>query len=157
MAALNSEKDQELAADTDILQSLMLSASHLARRALMDILAAFDLTVPQYYALVVIQRAEAGCTMSELAEQTHQVAATMTGIVRRLAERGLVERRADSADRRCRTVDLTQAGAALMEQIDSLRREHNQAIMAQFSAGERQDLIVLMDRYLAALETLTAR
>ena len=56
-----------LQADADALQHVMLQASQLARRNLMDILSTFNLTVPQYMALGVIRRTEGGCTMSALA------------------------------------------------------------------------------------------
>lgn len=143
-----------LQADADALQHVMLQASQLARRNLMDILSTFNLTVPQYMALGVIRRTEGGCTMSALAEATHQVSATMTGIIDRLGERGLVERREDSADRRSRRVYLTESGANLLTAIDEQRQAHMLDILGHFSPEERQNLIRLMEQYLLVLQTL---
>ncbi|MBN2471482.1 MAG: MarR family transcriptional regulator [Anaerolineae bacterium] len=145
-----------LKADARALHQVMMQASLLARRGLMDTLSAFELTVPQYYALLVACRAEGGCTMSALAEATHQVSATMTGIIDRLAERGLVERREDPADRRARRVYITADGAGLMAEIAGQQDAQNLHILARFSPAERQHLIALMGKYLLALETITA-
>ncbi|GAB4572388.1 MAG: MarR family transcriptional regulator [Anaerolineae bacterium] len=142
---------QALAAE---LQQVMLQASSLARRHLMDVLTDFNLTVPQYYALVVVRRSAEGCSMSDLAEATHQVPATMTGIVERLAERGLVARRRDAADRRSRRVFLTDAGERLLAEIDHIRHTHMAAVLEQFPPDDRQALLGLMTRYLHALEAV---
>lgn len=143
-----------LRTDADALQHLMMQVSQLARRNLANTISASNLTVPQYFALAVVQRTVDGCTMSALAEATHQVSATMTGIIDRLGERGLVERRADTNDRRSRRVFLTPLGTQLMDAIDQQRQTQMQYVLGQFSPEERQFLISLMDKYLIALQTM---
>ena len=78
----------------------------------------------------------------------------MTGIIDRLGERGLVERREDSADRRSRRVYLTESGANLLTAIDEQRQAHMLDILGHFSPEERQNLIRLMEQYLLVLQTL---
>jgi hypothetical protein len=56
--------------------------------------------------------------MSSLAEATHQVAATMTGVVDRLAERDLVERQADPAT----GAPASRAPAGGQAALDQVRR-----------------------------------
>ncbi len=145
-----------LQADAEALQHVMMQASLLARRRLMTTLTTSGLTVAQYYTLRAVCRAEGGSSMSALAEATHQVSATMTGIIDRLAERGLVERREDPEDRRSRRVYLTEAGGQLMAAIARQQAAHHLHIMELFSAAERQHLLALMEKYVLALETLAA-
>lgn len=142
-----------LRADADTLQHLMMQASQLARRHLADIISASNLTVPQYFALSVVRRTPEGCTMTALADATHQVSATMTGIIDRLGDRGLVERRADPNDRRSRRVYLTTQGGTLMDTIDQQRQAQMLFVLDTFSPEERQFLISLMDKYLQAMHS----
>ncbi len=130
------------------MQQITMRMSWASRRRLAHELETYGLTVPQYMALRAIQRGPHNCTMTQLAEASHQVTATMTGIVDRLAERGLVERVRDPKDRRALHVLLTTHGQALMEEIDALQRTRLERIFAEFSPAERQQVLRLMEKYL---------
>ncbi|MFG1707392.1 MarR family winged helix-turn-helix transcriptional regulator [Nonomuraea sp. M3C6] len=54
---------------------------------------------------------------------------TVTGIVDRLVAQGLVSRHEDPQDRRVRRVELTPAGAALVEEINNAGFTHYRRIM----------------------------
>lgn len=58
-----------------------------------------------------------GMTFRELGERTLITKGTLTGVVDRLEERGLVKRVAQTDDRRCTLVQLTEAGQHKFEQI----------------------------------------
>lgn len=143
-------------AEADALRGLMLQLSQMHRRQLAATLSACGLTLPQYSVLKALGRADParGCTMTELAEATHQVAATMTGIIDRLAERELVERRQDSDDRRAWRVLLTGPGASLMESVEDQQRARTAALLASFSVDDRGALLRLLGHYLDAMQRL---
>jgi DNA-binding MarR family transcriptional regulator len=130
------------------LQQITMRMSWASRRRLAHELEAHGLTVPQYMTLRSIQHSPPGSTMTQLAEASHQVTATMTGIIDRLAERGLVERVRDAHDRRAMHILLTGQGRSLMEQIDVQQRARLVRIFAEFSPSERQQILNLMGRYL---------
>jgi DNA-binding MarR family transcriptional regulator len=89
----------------------------LRRRFARD-LARQGLTFPQFMALCSLDHAEGRASrMGDLAAATHQSAASMTGIVDRLLEQGVVERRPDPADRRSVLVALTDEGVHLLERV----------------------------------------
>jgi DNA-binding MarR family transcriptional regulator len=90
--------------------------------------------------------------MSQLAESSHQVSATMTGIVDRLVERGLVARERDPQDRRTLRVDLTLAGRELLEQVRYHKRTWLLQFLEELSPGERRTMIEMAGRYLAIVE-----
>lgn len=147
--------DPALQADVQAMQQITFRLSWASRRRLAQELEHFHLTVPQFTALRALQRRcdeqeLPGCSMSELAEASHQVSATMTGIVDRLTERGLVERQRSASDRRSLRVVLTGQGLALLDQIDQLQRQRMQASLSSLSAQERQQILRLMERYLEA-------
>ncbi len=90
--------------------------------------------------------------MSELAESSHQVSATMTGIVDRLLDRGLVVRERDPNDRRTLRVGLTPAGKELLERVQQRKRAWMLQFLETLTPDERRLMIDMAQRYLAVLE-----
>lgn len=89
-----------------------------------------------------------GMTQSEIAQQLSVQGATMTDMLQRMEESGLVSRRRDLDDNRLVRVYLTAAGHEkerfIMEQFLKLEA----AIFAGFSESERAVLHQLLDRSL---------
>src|SRR5919198_1132487 len=71
--------------------------------------AGFDLTPVQYAALATI-KANPGLDQVTLAGLIAYDRTTITGVVDRLVQKGLAERRASSRDRRARELEITEAG-----------------------------------------------
>ena len=145
--------DEALLADVEDMEQIALRLSCASRRQLARELNAYHLTVPQYLTLIAVNRHGESCTMSELAEAAHQVSATMTGIIDRLVERELVERRRDPSDRRALRVSLTLQGTQLLTTIAQQKRAQLLHILETFSPHDRREMVRLMQRYLEA--TLT--
>jgi len=146
------QMDSSLQADVETMDRLLLKLSLVARRRLAEVLNKYHLTIPQYIALRALQGADQGFTMTQLAEATYQVAATMTGIIDRLAERGLVQRSPDPSDRRVWRVALTPEGQTLLQEVDTHRRARIARSLEAVSGQERQFVLTLLARYLSAFE-----
>lgn len=149
---LDTVVDARLEEDVIRLGALFVRLSWLGRRRMEQELDAFGLTVPQYMALRCTVEHDQGCSMSQLADSSEQVPATMTGVVDRLAERGLVRRERDAYDRRTQRVVITAEGRDLLTQIAERKRAWISRFAEQFNAEERQKMIALAERYLSALE-----
>ena len=80
----------------------------------------FDLMPPHQMVLALLDEPR---PMGELARHMHCDNSNMTGIVDRLAERGLVERRPAEHDRRVKLVALTSEGEALSAELARRRAE----------------------------------
>ncbi|MBT3241267.1 MAG: MarR family transcriptional regulator [Chloroflexi bacterium] len=78
----------------------------------------YNLTLPQLVVLQALYQKKTPISMSELAEATLQVSATITGIIDRLEERGLVERQTDPEDKRSLKVALTKIGVSTLNKIE---------------------------------------
>ncbi len=150
---MQEKQANQLENDAATLEALNLRLSWVSRRRLQQDLEAFGLTVPQFMAMRCIQDSQQGCSMSELAESSHQVGATMTGIVGRLVDRGLVNRTRDPHDRRTLIVALTPAGSQLMNEISWAKRSRNMEVLSSLSPEERRALIETTQRYLEVMET----
>lgn len=81
-------------------------------------LSEFDLTAAQAQLLISIDP-ERPVAMSELASSLGCDASNVTGLVDRLEERGMLERRAASQDRRVKMIGVTTAGAKQRAKIAS--------------------------------------
>ena len=80
------------------------------------------LTIPQLVALQAIQRLQP-ITVGALARDIHLSAATVTGILRRIEKRGLVNRTRDDLDRRSVVIELTGDGTKLVAEAPSLLQD----------------------------------
>ena len=90
------------------------------RPRMLELWREFDLMPPQQMVLGLLHEPR---PMGELAHEMHCDSSNITGIVDRLSERGLVERRAAEGDRRVKLVALTGEGRALREELVRRRAE----------------------------------
>lgn len=81
--------------------------------------AQFGITRAQWAVLVRLDRSE-GLNQSELAEMLDLQPITLTRLLDKLCDGGLIERRPDPDDRRAKRLFLTSAARPLLEQLGSL-------------------------------------
>ena len=74
--------------------------------------------------------------MSRLAEGLDVSVASATGIVSRMEERGLVERRRDAKDRRVVMVELADGGTAALEEIEARGRDYFGRVLERLTKDE---------------------
>jgi DNA-binding MarR family transcriptional regulator len=113
-----------------------------------DRLTAFDLTPQQAHALHVLSELEE-TTMSTFAASLFCDASNATGLVDRLAARGIVERRPAPADRRAKVVRLTAAGRRLERKIDEMLKAEAPPAIAALSAADQRTLREILERAVA--------
>lgn len=104
-----------------------------------------DLTMTQWAALAKL--AETGpCSQNLLGRLTAMDAATVKGVVDRLARRGLVETRPDPEDGRLLVVVPTAAGHAAIARATPNALAITEETLAPLDDGERATLIALLNR-----------
>lgn len=101
---------------------------------------AHGMTRAQWMILVRLRRC-GGMTQRALAEILEVEPITVGRLVDRLAARGLVERRADPADRRVWRLHLTPAADPMLAEIDDMRRAFDAEVTAGLSPDHRQAVI----------------
>jgi MarR family transcriptional regulator, organic hydroperoxide resistance regulator len=100
------------------------------------------LSIPQFDLLSTLTERE-GTTQQELAERLYVTKGNVSGLVDRLVEAGLVERRATAGDRRSNALHLTAKGRALAGRGIAAQRDYVARTLGR-----------LPDRDLAELERL---
>jgi DNA-binding MarR family transcriptional regulator len=98
-----------------------------------------DLTVAQFSALTSLELSGA-LTPSELAETERVQPPTMTKLVAKLEDRGLVQRTPHPTDRRQVILSATEAGRAMLAQYERARDEWLSRRLAELSQEEREVL-----------------
>lgn len=130
----------------------MLQINWLGRRQFRSSLAQRGLTMPQFVVMAYLCHHRQGCAVHQIAEATQQERATMTGILDRLEQAGLVQRRRSESDRRRWIITLTKEGSDLLE--TTMRRKHNDLsdALVGFDLTELEQLQRLLGRLLTALQ-----
>jgi DNA-binding MarR family transcriptional regulator len=126
--------------------ALMHQLFHGSRRRFLTVASEFELSPPQVRALGVLDP-DRPVPMSELAAALHCDNSNVTGIVDRLEDRGLVERRSASHDRRVKMLAVTPRGAEVRERLAE-RLEQPPAPLANLSPEDQRTLRDIMRRAL---------
>jgi|SRR5579864_7960430 len=110
----------------------------------------YVVTPPQFGVLSLLEE-QKGITIGAIAQQRGVDAPTITGIVTRLEQNGLVERRHDRKDRRQIYVFLTAEGSDIMRYLPDVAIAFTERAMQEISREEQQDLIAKLQRIIANL------
>jgi DNA-binding MarR family transcriptional regulator len=135
---------------SDSLGFLITDVARMLRREFDARVRAIGVTRPQWRVLSFLNRSE-GINQGGLAELLEVEPISVGRMVDRLQEAGLVERRADPADRRAWRLFLTDRSRALIEELRPIAEATLDDTMAGFAPEERQTLIDYLERVRANL------
>lgn len=108
-------------------------------------LRTIGLSIPQFDVLSTLTEGE-GVTQQDLAERLYVTKGNVSGLLDRMEEAGLVERRAIPGDRRSRAVHLTPRGRDLAGRGLALQEAYVEATLGRLPEGD----IAELDRILRA-------
>ena len=111
--------------------------------------AGFDLTPVQYAALAAIN-ANSGIDQVTLAGLIAYDRTTITGVIDRLVEKGLADRRASSRDRRARVLQITDGGRRTLRAITPAVEAAQRIMLRGLTAKEAEELMRLLQKAIAA-------
>jgi DNA-binding MarR family transcriptional regulator len=110
------------------------------------------LTPPQFDIVATLGNT-AGMSFKELGEKTLITTGTLTGVVDRLEARGVVRRVGSDADRRSTRVELTEAGAALFDDVFPGVVARTKQVFDRLGESERLALEASLRRLREAFES----
>lgn len=128
----------------------LYNASRAVIRAYAPLLEPLGLTYPQYLVMLILWE-EKAASVKALGERLALDSGTLTPLLKRLEQRGLVTRRRDTADERVVRIELTAAGQKLRTKARSIPTQL--ACRTGFDLAEERDLarLVRLREELAAL------
>lgn len=113
----------------------------------------YVITPPQWGVLALLYD-EDGQTIGTLSQKRAIDAPTLTGIVRRLEQNGLVERVHGREDRRLVKVYLTAEGRDIMQFLPGAVRAFNKTMTEGLSEDEQHDLLAKLQKIIANLSAV---
>ncbi|TDC36999.1 MarR family transcriptional regulator [Micromonospora sp. 15K316] len=140
--------------DDLVLRRQVCFALYAASRAVTDvyrpILDAVGLTYPQYLVLLVLWEHDGDApTVSALGAELRLDSGTLSPLLKRLEEAGLVRRRRSTRDERRVEVELTDAGRALRRQVEDVPLR-----IARATGLSENELVALRDTLTQVTETV---
>ncbi len=115
---MNVDKNKNLKLDNQLCFPIYALARDIIA-AYRPLLEAIDLTYPQYLALLVLWEKQEQ-SVSQLGEHLDLDSGTLTPLLKRLEQKGLVNRRRSERDERIVLVSLTEAGTSLQSKAANI-------------------------------------
>ena len=114
-----------------------------------------DLTPRQLAVLMTVAQNE-GVSQTGIVDATGIDRSTLADVVRRLAERGLLQRRRTREDARAYAVKLTNEGRRVLHSAGPLARRVDTRVLNTLSSGRREEFMASLITIVNALEAMTA-
>lgn len=124
--------------------------SQLLGRRFQERLESYKLT-PFHWVVLCCLWQEDGQATSSIGDRLQQVGGTLTGVLDRMSERGLIRRERDTQDRRIWRIWLTDAGRQLEEILPPIAVEIREVALQGISYSEREQFSGIVDRIIANL------
>ncbi|KPC61938.1 MarR family winged helix-turn-helix transcriptional regulator [Streptomyces chattanoogensis] len=117
------------------------------------VLKPVGLTVPQYAALLFLSE-RPGISAAGLARACRVTPPTMNTVLKKLQERGLIERTPHEWHKNVLEIRLTEEGKAVMADADARAIRVERALAEEFTEEERASIIALLGRCVDLLESV---
>ena len=101
---------------------------------------------PSDAGILRLLRHSEGISQQSLAQKLNVHASRLVALIDGLETRGLVVREPNATDRRLYSLKLTSKGGEVLRSIGELAREHNKLMCAGLSAGECEQLELLLQK-----------
>jgi DNA-binding MarR family transcriptional regulator len=111
------------------------------RRRLRD---SFHVTLPRFDLMAQLDRTPKGMTLGELSQRMMVSNGNVTGLVERLVEQGLVDRRPSARDRRAQIVSLTSEGRRVFRAMARANGSWIGEMFADLSGSDIEALLRLL-------------
>lgn len=137
------------------LSSGLLSAGRQWQRLADGTLGSYGISTACTMPLLMIGRSGGGIRQVTLAQQLNMEGPSLVRLLDKLCGSGLVRRESDSSDRRANLLWLTEAGAALVEELEARLIELRQDVFGELSMDELQAVVKVWGLLAAAADRVT--
>lgn len=136
---------QSLHAQADIVERLLREISLVIMKKGRDILADFEITPPQFHALLALKE-NGELTMGELCQAMYLACSTVTDLTERMQRHGYVSRTKDPKDRRVIKVRLEDRGREVIERVLQERRRYLRSLLQGIDEKNLNEMVNVLKR-----------
>lgn len=149
--------DQKTGPDTNVqLVDNLLSASQKLRTLLQLHYAEFGLNEVRYTVLNFIhQTKEDGCSQAELADKLQQSESSVSTLIERMRNSGLIYPLRSKQDRRKRILVLTEHGRELMEKVETCHTDRMRHLLLKLKLHNEEQLKISMQDLVNKIDTIS--
>lgn len=130
--------------DNGVGYSIIVIAGKLKNK-FYQLLSAYNIT-PEQWIILTRLRDKDGKTQKQLALETFKDEANIARILRKMEDKGYLERRSNDKDKRISLVYITQEGVQLFDQLIPLVNKHQEGTVKKLSKDEISTLINLLEK-----------
>jgi DNA-binding MarR family transcriptional regulator len=130
------------------LRDTLVQVSFTLMAALTEVAGEHDLSLTQLRVLGILRDREP--TMADLATFTGLERSTVSGLIDRASQRGLVVRVADPVDGRSVRVSLTEQARGLVPEVTAAIGDRIKPLIGQLTTGEQKRLTALLSKALGS-------
>lgn len=134
----------------ELVEASMTAIEQLATQVRLDAVVATQLSIQQLKVLMLAVH-RAPVTAHEVSDALGVSAATVSGIVGRLVDRGLLVQEPDPTDRRSRHLTATEAGSEALAEIASIQLAQRRVLLERLTDDEVGTVAVAMQALERAL------
>ncbi|ROZ72049.1 MarR family transcriptional regulator [Ramlibacter sp. WS9] len=111
---------------------------------------------PVEFSLMVLLASNGQATLTQLSQALGVAQPNMTGVLRRLEGRGLLERARAEQDKRMQFITLSAAGTKLLRQARAATKDMDEGWLGQLTPAERAMLVELLEKVAFARPSMPA-
>lgn len=127
------------------LDRLIRHSNSIIKRRGRDILQEFDITPPQFDALLILKNNKGdSLTIGELGERMYLACSTATDLIDRMERNGLVERTRDVNDRRVIRLHVLEKGYQMVEEVLAARKRYLSGALVDVPQQDIESMIKSM-------------
>lgn len=130
--------------------------AQLTSRHFQYLLDPYDLTPFHWVVLNCLWETD-GLAVSVIGEQLQQVGGTMTGVIDRMEERGLIRRERDKEDRRIWRIWLTDKGRKLGKELPPIMSKARDRFIAGVPESDYETFITVLEKLIANVRQMIAQ
>lgn len=133
----------EFESHVEDVERLIRTVSAIIKKRGREILADFDITPPQFNALLTLIQS-GSLTIGELGERMYLACSTATDLVDRMERNGLVARERDTSDRRVIRLKVLDRGHQMLDEVMMARKRYLSSVLEKISGDEIKAMIVAL-------------
>ena len=140
----------------DIIIRLVFQVAEVLYLELNHLVKPYNLTFEQFVLLNILVHKD-GISQKSISEMVHKDQANITRILRRLGDKGFVDRRDSTKDKRLNLIYITEAGRQILQKLSPIKTSLKDYLYGGFEKEEQAELTALLEKFLGVIKSNSSK